>query len=76
MREPLTSQAPQIKGSSPSDPEPVIPESFWRRLLYKVVKSVGFEVKLCGLNFSSITCVGKLLVLPEPLFSPQCNGNT
>ena len=36
------SQAPQIKGLSPSDHEPVAPGSFWKRLSYEVVKSVGF----------------------------------
>ena len=68
--------SPPDKGSVTFWPWTVVPESFWRRLFYKVVRRVGFEVRLRGLNFSSITCVGKLLVLPKPLFSPQCNGNT
>ena len=66
--------SPPDKGIVTFWPWTVVPESFWRRLFYKVVKGVGFEVRLCGLNLSSITCVGKLLVLLELCFLLSAMG--
>lgn len=62
----------------PSPPDKVIVNCWpWthgtRVFLEKVVQQSSQECGLwsqpCGLNFSSITCMGKLLVLPEPVFS-------